>query len=186
MNGRFAQILICVLCGALLLIAGCTTPAPSGEAATTPTVRATQAPVAGADLGTVAGLLQTISDQLTVIGENTQPTLKGIVTGNIILFDTSGNTASTITNGSAVIALPRGTCDIAVYGNQQRMYITLEEMKDYGSVKYSRDYQACADVYICRKTVTLDDDFAFLFVTYKPYDDKYRLSLVTLGYRCRS
>jgi hypothetical protein len=182
MNGRIAQILIFILCGAFLLIAGCTAPAP--EAATTPTVRATQAPATGGDLGTVISLLRTISDEVSLVAENTQPQGKGIATGNLILFDTSGNTANTITNGTSIIALPRGNCDVAVHGSQVRMFTTLEEMKDYGTTKYSRNSQACADVYVCRKTVTLDDEFSYLFVTYKPYDDRYRLTQVTLSYRC--
>jgi hypothetical protein len=186
MNGRIAKILICVLCGAFLLIAGCTTAAPSGEAATTPTARATQAPVTGSDLGTVIGLLQTITGQLTVIEENTQPVLKGIVTGNIILFDDQGDPANAIAYGSSMIALPQGTCDVAVYASQVKEYITLEEMKDYSSTKYSRNSQACADVYLCRKTVTLDKDFSYLYVTYKPYVSTNRLAQVSLSYWCKS
>ncbi len=185
MNGRFAQILICVLCGALLLIAGCTAPAPTGGAATTPTVRATQAPVTGTDLGTVISLLRGISDQVALVAENTRPEGRGTVTGNIILFDTAGNTANTITDGSSILALPLGSCDIAVYGYGTRIFTTVEEMKDYTSTKYSRNSQACADSYLCRKTITLDDNYSYLYITYKPYDSTKRLTQVTLSYRCK-
>jgi hypothetical protein len=185
MNGRIAQILIFILCGAFLLIAGCTAPAPPGGAAPTPAGGTTgQAPASTTDLGTITSLLRSISEQVALVAENTRPEGTGLLTGNLILFDTSGNTANTITNSTSLIALPRGSCDVAVHGSQVRMFTTIEEMKDYGTTKYSRNSQACADVYVCRKTVTLDDEFSYLFVTYKPYDDRYRLTQVTLSYRC--
>ena len=186
MNARFPKILILILCGALLLIAGCTTTAPSGGAVPTPAGgTTTQVSTSTPDLGTITALLRTISDQVSLVAENTRPPGKGIVTGNMALFDNGGDTANTITDGTSVIALPQGSCDIAVYGDSMRMFITVEEMKDYTSVKYSRTYQACADVYICRKTVTLDNDYSYLFLTYKPYDSTKRLTGVTLSYRCQ-
>jgi len=185
MNARFEKIVILVLCGALLLIAGCATPAPSGGAVQTPAGgTTTQVSTSTPDLGTITALLRTINDQVSLVAENTRPPGKGIVTGNIILFDATGNTANPITDGTSIIALPQGSCDIAVYGYATRMFITVEEMKDYTSIKYSRNYQACADVYLCRKTIALDDDFSYLYLTYKPYDSTKRLTQVTLSYRC--
>jgi hypothetical protein len=187
MNGRFAKFLIFILCGALLLIAGCTTTAPSGGGVQTPAggTTTTQVAAASPDLGTIITLLRTISDQVSLVAENTRPPGKGIVTGNIALFDNGGDTANTITDGTSVIALPQGSCDIAVFGDSLQTFITIEEMKDYGSTKYSRNYQACAGVYLCRRTVTLDDDFSYLYLTYKPYDSTKRLTGVTLSYRCK-
>jgi hypothetical protein len=186
MNGRIAQILIFILCGAFLLIAGCTAPAPSGGAAPTPAGGTTgQAPASTTDLGTITSLLRGISDQVALVAENTRPEGRGTVTGNIILFDTAGNTANTITDGSSVLALPLGSCDIAVYGYGARIFTTVEEMKDYTSTKYSRNSQACSDSYLCRKTITLDNDYSYLYITYKPYDSTKRLTQVTLSYRCK-
>jgi hypothetical protein len=185
MNARFTKIVILILCGALLFIAGCTTTAPS-ETAPTPTAGGgTPQAAASPDLGTIVALLRTINDQTSLIAENTRPPGKGIVTGNMVLFDNQGDPANSITDGTSVVALPQGSCDIAVYGASMRTFITVEEMKDYTSVKYSRDYQACADVYICRKTVNLDDDYSYLFLTYKPYDSTKRLTQITLSYRCQ-
>jgi len=186
MNARFEKVLILFLCGALLLIAGCATPAPSGGAVPTAAGgTTTQVSTSTPDLGTITALLRTISDQVSLVAENTRPPGKGIVTGNMALFDNGGDTANTITDGTSVIALPQGSCDIAVYGDSLRMFITVEEMKDYTSRIYSRNYQACADIYICRKTVTLDDDYSYLYLTYKPYDSTKRLTGVTLSYRCK-
>ena len=144
-----------------------------------------QVAAASPDLGTIITLLRTINDQVSLVAENTRPPGKGIVTGNIALFDNGGDTANTITDGTSVIALPQGSCDIAVYGDSLQTFITVEEMKDYTSTKYSRNYQACAGVYLCRKTVALDDDFSYLYLTYKPYDSTKRLTGVTLSYRCK-
>jgi hypothetical protein len=185
MNARFRNVLILFLCGALLLIAGCATTAPSGGEGPTPTAGGPTSQVAAnPDLGTIIALLRTINDQVSLVAENTRPPGKGIVTGNIVLFDTAGNPANTITDGTSVVALPQGSCDIAVYGYGLKMFITVEEIKDYTSTKYSRDYQACADVYLCRKTIALDDDFSYLYLTYKPYDSTKPLTQVTLSYRC--
>ena len=186
MDARFQKILILFLCGAFLFIAGCASTAPSGGAAPSPTAGQTsQVAAANPDLGTIVALLRTINDQVSLVAENTRPAGKGILTGNIELFDNGGDIANTITDGTSVVALPQGSCDIAVYGDGMRTFITVEEMKDYTSVKYSRDYQACADVYICRKTVNLDDDYSYLFLTYKPYDSTKRLTQITLSYRCQ-
>ena len=64
------------------------------------------------------------------------------------------------------------------------MYITVEELKDYESTLYTRNYQTCSDVYLCRKTVALDSDFSYLYVTAKPYDYTKSLPRLTLSYRC--
>jgi hypothetical protein len=185
MNGRILKILIFVLCGAFILIAGCTTTAPPGGAAPTQTVaQAGQVSAVSTDLATIISLLQTTNAELTLIAENTHPPGKGIVTGNLVLLDTEGNMADTITNGTSVVALPQGTCDIALYGNSVQMYVTVEEMKDYQSDVYTRNRQSCIDVYLCRKTVTLDGDFSYVYLTYKPYTSQYRLDRITLSYRC--
>jgi len=194
MKPRFAKIVILVLCGAFLLVLPASagfldfifgTPAPTQAPVSTGGGTTTgQVAAANPDLGTIIALLRTLSDQVSLVAENTRPPGRGIVTGNIVLFDNGGDTANTIAAGTSVIALPQGSCDVAVYGASMRMFITLEEMKDYTSKIYSRNYQACADIYICRKTVALDDDYSYLYLTYKAYDSTKRLTQVTLSYRC--
>ncbi|HTY52489.1 MAG TPA: hypothetical protein VMB35_04795 [Methanomicrobiales archaeon] len=184
MNARLGKVLILFLCGTLLFIAGCATTPPPPAVTPTPTGASQQVTPANTDMGTIIALLRSIDDQVNLVATNTKPQAGAAAFGNIVLFDYGGNTANTITNGSSVIALPQGTCDIAVYGDSVRMFITAEELKDYSSVRYNRNYQACADVYVCRRTVTLNSDFAYLFLTYKPYIDTYRLTRVTLSYRC--
>jgi hypothetical protein len=184
MNGRFAKFLIFILCGALILIAGCTTTAPSGGAAPTPAAT-TQVATTSPDLGTIVSLLRTISDKVSLVAENTQPITVSTMTGNIVLFDTSDSPSNSITYGSSVVALPGGTCDVVVFTDEVSMFATLEEMKGYTSRGInSRNKQTCLDVYACRSTVTLDSDFSYLFVTYKPYQSSNRLDRVTLSYRC--
>jgi hypothetical protein len=184
MDARFGKILLSILCGALLLIAGCTTTAPSGGAAPTP-VTTTQVQASNPDLGRIISLLQTTNDELSVISDNTRPEAGGSVTGNLVLFDVSDNPANSITFGSSVIALPPGKCDVLVYTGGVRMFTTVEEMKEYASRGLnSRNKQNCLDVYACRVTVTLDNDFSYLYLTYKPYQSSDRFTRVTLGYRC--
>jgi len=183
MNGRILKILISILCGAAVLIAGCSTSAPSAGAAPTQTASPSQGLAAG-DLATIESLLQTANSQLSLIAENTHPPGKGIVTGNLVLFDTEGNLANTITNGTSVVALPQGSCDIALYGNSVTMYATVAEMKDYQSDVLTRNTQYCIDIYLCWRTVTLDGDYSYVYLTYKPYDPRYQLDRVTLSYRC--
>ena len=185
MNGRFPIILILFLCGAFLFIAGCSAPAPSGGAAPTPTVAGpTPQAAATTDLGTIESLLTNINDQVSLIAANTRTSGNGIVTGNIVLFDSLGNMADTIPFGTSVVALPQGTCDIAVYGDSTQTFITVEELNSYTSKIYSRNYQACAGVYVCRQKVTLDNSYSYLYLTYKPYDSTKTLTRVTLSYRC--
>jgi len=187
MNRRFAKFLIFVLCGALMLIAGCTTTAPSGGAAPTPAAGTPQAATTTPDLGTIVSLLRTINEQVSLVARNTQPGTEGTMTGNIILFDASENPSSSITYGSSVVALPGGSCDVVVFADEVSMFTTVEEMKGYTSRGInSRNKQTCLDVYACRSTVTLDSDFSYLFVTYKPYQSSNSLTRVTLSYRCKS
>jgi len=196
MNGRFAKILILVLCGTLLLVPPASagffdflfgTPAPTPAPVVSPGGgTTTQVAAATPDLANIESLLQTINNQLTLIAENTHQPGKPPVTGNLVLFDTSGNLASTITNGTSVVALPQGACDIAVYGNSISMYITVEELKDYESTKITRNLQSCVDDYLCRRTVTLDSDFSYLYLTYKPYNPTDRLDRITLSYWCNT
>ncbi|MDD1668461.1 MAG: hypothetical protein LUO97_01540 [Methanomicrobiales archaeon] len=187
MNARFAIVGIFVLCGALLFIAGCTT-APSGGTAPT-TVQVTSGPssTSAADLGTIVALLRTLNDKVTLVEENTHPLAMGRVTGNLVLFDTLGNAANAIKTGKAVVALPPGSCDVAIYAGSVPLYITLEEEKDLSvqvTERYYRNRQACIDVPLCRRTVSLDENFAFLYIEYKPYRSQDSLDRVTLSYRC--
>lgn len=189
MNAGFEKIVILVLCGVLLLIAGCTTPAPSGGAAPTPAGgTTTQVSTSNADLGTITALLRTINDQVSLVAENTRPPGKGIVTGNIVLFDTMGNTANAIKSGTSIVALPQGSCDIAIYAQSVRLFTTVEEEKDLSvstDNRYYRNRQTCFDDPMCRETVSLDDDFSFLYIEYKSYNPSDSLNKVTLSYRCK-
>jgi hypothetical protein len=186
MNGRSGKILISILCGAMLLIAGCTTPAPSGEAGPTPVERTAQVSQV-TDLGAVTSLLQTMNDRLALIAENTRPEGRGTVTGNIVLFDTSENAGNPILSGTSIEALPPGKCDVAVYAQMKELYVTLEEEKnmDVGREREYRNRQTCIDDPLCRRTVQLDDEYAFLYIEYKPYKTGDTLSQVTLSYRCK-
>jgi len=190
MTGRFAKILLSILCGALILVAGCTSPAPTtGGAAPTPTpggAATGQAAAAATDLTGVTSLLQAMNDKLTVIAENTRPEGKGIETGNLVLFDDQGNPADAISLGTSLISLPAGTCDVAIYANGIDTFTTMTELKDYVGNSYTRNQQTCIDAIVCRKTVILDNDFSYLYLTYKPYNSNIRLNQVTLAYRCQS
>jgi hypothetical protein len=185
MNGRSAKILLSILCGALLLIAGCTAPAPTGEGAPTPTPGSSAAvQPSTSDLGSLSAVFQSMNDRLALIAENTRPEGKGILTGNIVLFDNQGDAAHNIALGNSTVALPSGKCDVALYAAGVSTYTTMEEMKDYAVDIYGRNKQTCLDTIVCRKSVTLDSDFSFLYVTYKPYNNAKSLSQVTLSYRC--
>jgi hypothetical protein len=191
MNGRFAKILLCILSGALLLIAGCMSPAPTGGAGPAPTQGgpATGQAVTGTDLGAVTSLLQSIDERLSTVVENTRPEGKGTVTDNLVLFDTSSNDNKPITTGASIVALPVGKCDVAIYAQSARLYVTLEEEKDLrtggADQRYYRNRQTCIDEIMCRRTIQLDDDFAFLYIEYKPYTSSGTLNQVTLSYRCK-
>ena len=189
MDARFAKILILVLCGAFLFIAGCTTTAPSGETAATPTVGGATSQVAAAnpDLGTIISLLRTTNDKVNLIAENTHPLGIQKVTGNIVLFDSMGNKANAVRSGTSVVALPQGTCDIAIFAQSVPLYTTVEEEKDLSLNIASRNYrnrQDCFDDPMCRETVSLDDDYSFLYIEYKAYNSGDTLNQVTLAYRC--
>jgi hypothetical protein len=182
MNVRFGKILIFVLCGILLLIAGCTTPAPSGGAVPTPTA-ATQISTSSPDLGTIVSLLQAINERVSLVAENTRPEAKDLTTGNIVLFDSAGNTASGTTSGSAVVTLPRGRCVVGVYSGMT-MTTTIEELSDIGREREYRNRQPCVDDMFCRKTVNPDDAYPFLYVEFRPSQSSGPLTRVTLSYRC--
>jgi hypothetical protein len=168
-------------------LACATTPSSCASSSTGP-ARATPGPAASPDLATIESLLQTANTELTVIAENTHPPGKGIVTGNVVLFDTEGNLANVITSGSAIVALPSGTCDVAIYAQGVGLYVTLEEEKDLSTggadQRYYRNRQTCSNELMCRRTVNLDDNFSFLYTEYKPYNSGNSLSRVTLSYRC--
>ena len=195
MNARFQKILILFLCGALLLVIPASagfldfifgTPAPTpAPSVSTGGGTTSQVTAANPDLGTILALLRTINDQVSLVAENTRPQGKGILSGNVVLFDSAGNAGNAIQSGSAVAAVPQGTCDIALYSSV-RMRTTVEEMKDYASSnnKYSRNRQACIDSYLCRKTVSTDESFSFLYFEYTASDPAAPLSRVTLSYRC--
>jgi hypothetical protein len=186
MDARFAKILIFVLCGAFLLIAGCATTPPSGGAGPTPAT-ATQVSTSGADLGTITALLRTMSDQVSLVAENTRPEARGYETGNIVLFDNMGNSGNTIPSGTALVALPQGKCEVAVFGRSVGLFVTIEEEKDMesGRERNYRNRQTCLNDPMCRVTVQLDDNYSFLYIEYKPYNSANSLSQVTLSYRCR-
>ena len=108
MNVRFQIILIFMLCGALLFSAGCTTT-PSGGVTPAPTVASTpQVAAASPDLGTIVSLLQGISSQVELIGENTRPLAKNVEIGNIVLFDPAEDLSNIVTSGTYVVSLPGG------------------------------------------------------------------------------
>jgi hypothetical protein len=190
MTGRSAKILLSILCGAMLLIAGCTTPAPSAGVTPAPTQITSGASagapsaVSGADQGTVVSLLRSIEDQLAVIASNTRSEGRGYVTGNMILFDDQGDPSNTINNGSALIALPGESCDIAIYAGGISTYVTIEEVNNQIAYDFARNRQTCLDVVICRKTVNFDDVYRYLWVYYKPYNTEKTFSQVSLSYRC--
>jgi hypothetical protein len=191
MTGRLVKILLSILCGAMLLLAGCTTPAPpTGGAAPTPATGGTttgQAATSVTDLGSVTSLLQAMNDKLGLIAENTHPEGRDAVTGNIVLFDDMGNAANAIKTGTAILALPQGSCDIAIFAEMVPLYTTVEEEKDLSvnvDSRYYRNRQTCIDDPMCRETVSLDDEFSFLYIEYKPYKSGDSLNKVTLSYRC--
>ena len=186
MKGELPKILISALCGALLILAGCTTPAPTTGAAPTPVVTAAQAPVTNPDLGSILTVLETMNGEVSQIAENTQPQAKGILAGNFVLFDDMGNAANAVQSGSAVAAVPLGTCDIVMY-SPNLMRVTVEEMNSYGTTqasKYSRNRQACVDTYFCRKSVSTDNSYAFLYFEFTASSSSAPLNRVTLSYRC--
>ncbi|HXW98642.1 MAG TPA: hypothetical protein VEI51_02840 [Methanomicrobiales archaeon] len=186
MKGEIPKILISALCAALLILAGCTAPAPTTGAAPTPAVTAGQAPVANPDIGSILSELQAVNTGVSQIAQNTQPQPKGILAGNVVLFDDAGNAANAIQSGSAVAAVPLGTCDIAIYSTAI-MRATVEEMNSYvtsESSKYSRNRQACVDTFFCRKSVSTDNGYAFLFFTFTASSSSAPLNRVTLSYRC--
>jgi hypothetical protein len=187
MNVRFGKILIFVLCGALLLIAGCATTAPSGGAAPTPAAGGPtpQAGASAADLGTVISLLRTIDERVSLVAENTRPESKDLTAGNIVLFDSAGSTADGTTSGSAVVTLPRGRCVIGVYSGMT-MTTTVEELSEISREREYRNRQPCVDDSFCRKTVTLDDSYPFLYVEFRPSQSSGPLTRVTLSYRCQA
>ena len=196
MNARFGKILLIFLCGVLLFIAGCTSQTPSGGAAPAPT-QITSGASAGApsavtstDLETINSYLRSINDELSVIASNTRAGAGGYVTGNIVLFDDQGNTANAVTTGTSLVALPMGSCDIAVFSRTMvSLYVTLEEEKNMDNgggpdQRYYRNRQTCLNVPMCRRTVQLDRDFSYLYIEYKPYSSVNTLDKVTLSYRC--
>jgi hypothetical protein len=187
MNARFGKVLIFVLCGALLLIAGCTTAPPAGGGGPTPAATTSAPAASNPDIGTVISLMRTMNDQISVIADNTRPAAGTTAIGNIVLFDNAGNNANAITEGTSVVVLPQKTCDVAIYGDGVLMFTTVEEMKDYTvgqNAKNTRNSQSCFDVYLCRRMVTLDSDYPYLYVDYKPYRPTDSLDRVTLAYRC--
>lgn len=181
MDARITKILIFFLCGLIVLIAGCTTPAPSGGGAPTPAGGGvqTQVETAPADLGTIVSLLRTMNERVNLVAENTRPEAKDLVAGTIVLFDSADGTMS----GSAVVTLPRGKCTIGVYSGKT-MTTTVEELNEIGREREYRNRQPCVEDMFCRKTVTLDDSYPFLYVEFRPSQSSGSLTRVTLSYRC--
>ena len=137
------------------------------------------------DLSGVVTLLQSILASVTRIEQKMPPASSSIQTGNMMLYDNTGNLEANADQASAVVALPAGECDIGVYA-QNRLYVTVEEMKDYTGSKYTRNTQTCIDSYLCRKTVRLDDQFPFIYIYFRDSDETRALvDRVFLSYRCR-
>ena len=189
MNARFGKILLIFLCGAFLFIAGCTSPAPSQGQAPAPT-QITSGASAGApsavtstDLETINSYLRSIKDELSVISSNTRSG-GGYATGNIVLFDDQGDPYNVINNGSALLALPQGSCDVAVYADGVSQYTTIEEVNTQIAYDNARNQQTCLDQVVCRRTVNLDPVYSYLWVYFKPYNTEKTFARVTLSYRC--
>jgi hypothetical protein len=141
---------------------------------------------ANPDIGSILAILRTMNDQVALIAENTRPQAQGVLSGNVILFDDAGNAANAIQSGSAVAAVPQGTCEIVIYSTVITRS-TVEEMNNYGlteSSKYSRNRQACVDSYFCRKTVNTDGSYSFLYFEFTASRTSAPLNRVTLSYRC--
>jgi len=193
MNGRFPIILICILCGALLCLAGCTMPGTTGGPAPTPTVQTStvtsQQAISSTDLSGLTTLLKSIDERLSTVVENTRPEGAGTVVGNIVLFDDNGARANAATTGTALLTAPTGKCDIAIYSSATvGLYVTIEEERDIeiGKEHYYRNRQTCINEPMCRRTVQLDDDFPYLYLDYRPYNAGNTLDRVTLAYRCKA
>jgi hypothetical protein len=151
----------------------------------TPTISVTgPAQAVTTDLSGVVTLLQSILASVTRI-EKVMPAVSGAIqTGNVMLYDNTGNIEANADQGSAVVALPPGECDVGVYA-QNPLYVTMEEMKDYTGSKYTRNEQVCIDSRLCRRTVTLDDSFPFLYISFRDTDEtKHLVDRVYLAYRC--
>jgi len=183
--------LLCLLCS-VLLVEGAAAGgifdflfgSPAQPTPSTPAVSGPSQPVT-TDLSGVITLLQSILASVTRI-EKGMPAVSGAIqTGNIMLYDNTGNVEANADQTSAVVALPPGECDVGIYA-QNRLYTTMEEMKDYTSDKYTRNKQVCIDSYLCRKTVQLDADFPFLFIYVRDTNDQKSLvDRVYLAYRCK-
>ncbi|MDD1653388.1 MAG: hypothetical protein LUQ64_02465 [Methanomicrobiales archaeon] len=157
-----------------------------------PTPATTASPVSGpvqtvtTDFSGVITLLQNILSTVTRIEEQMPTGANVVQTGNIMLYDNTGNLEANADQTSAVVALPLGECDIGIYA-QNPMYVTIEEMKDYTGSKYSRNEQACIDSRLCRRTVNLDASFPFLYIYVRDTDPtKSLVDRVFLAYRCTS
>ncbi|MDD1652569.1 MAG: hypothetical protein LUO86_06015 [Methanomicrobiales archaeon] len=159
---------------------------PAEPAATPAPVVTGAAQTVTTDFSGVVSLLQSILASVTRIEQEMPPASSSIQTGNIMLYDNTGNIGANADQASAVVSLPAGECDIGVYA-QNRMYVTVEEMKDYTSSKYTRNLQTCVDSYLCRKTVRPDDDFPFIYIYFRDSDTTRALvDRVFLAYRCRA
>jgi len=185
--------LLCVLCSVLLVQGAAAggifdflfgSPAQPAPSTSTPAVSGPAQPVT-TDLSGVITLLQSILASVTRLEQKMPAAAGAIQTGNIMLYDNTGNVEANADQASAVVALPPGECDVGVYA-QNHMYVTLEEMKDYTSDKYTRNKQVCIDSYLCRKIVQLDAEFPFLYIYFRDTNDQKSLvDRVFLAYRCR-
>jgi hypothetical protein len=156
---------------------------PSPTPAPTPSVNG-PAQAATTDLSGVITLLQSILASVTRIEKGMPAASSSIQTGNIMLYDNTGNVEANADQASAVVALPPGECDIGIYA-QVPLYVTMEEMKDYSGSKYTRNEQVCIDSRLCRRTVNLDSSFPFLYIFFRDTDTTRSLvDRVFLAYRC--
>jgi hypothetical protein len=159
---------------------------PAEPAATPAPVVTSAVQTVATDFSGVITLLQSILASVTRIEQKMPPASSSVQTGNIMLYDNTGNIGANADQASAVVALPPGECTIGVYA-QNRMYVTVEEMKDYTTTKYTRNLQTCVDSYLCRVVVRPDDQFPFIYIYFRDSDTtKALVDRVFLAYRCRA
>lgn len=157
---------------------------PAEPTPTTTPMGSGSALAATTDLSGVITLLQSILASVTRIEKGMPATSSSIQTGNIMLYDNTGNVEANADQASAVVALPPGECDIGIYA-QVPLYVTMEEMKDFSGSKYTRNEQVCIDSRLCRRTVNLDSSFPFLYIFFRDTDTTRSLvDRVFLAYRC--
>ena len=189
--------LLCVVCSVLLVQGAAAggifdflfgSPAQPAPSTSTPAVSGPAQPVT-TDLSGVITLLQSILASVTRLEQKMPAAAGAIQTGNIMLYDNTGNVEANADQASAVVALPPGECDVGVYA-QTSLYVSMEELKDWTGTKYARgeetNKKVCIESRLCRRTVYLDAEFPFLYIYFRDTNDQKSLvDRVFLAYRCR-